>query len=160
MDNKKDNLKFTDLDYLVGDHHLQMIKAALPYIEVSGQCFFSLLIKAQELKRTMDLFESPEGEMGICSLDQEAVSPIDMLNAIKPYGTQKEQDFFDLLINIFQGFQIRRNYQDSLNAQEQSQSSVSHTAVLIEKLQSLLSPEQKSRLENLQMVMQTMQMMS
>lgn len=24
--------KLTDLDYLIGDHHLQMIKAALPFL--------------------------------------------------------------------------------------------------------------------------------
>ena len=28
--NPSDDYKLTDLDYLIGDHHLQMIKAALP----------------------------------------------------------------------------------------------------------------------------------
>ena len=29
--NPSDDYKLTDLDYLVGDHHLQMMKAALPF---------------------------------------------------------------------------------------------------------------------------------
>ena len=29
-------LKLTDLDYATGDHHLQMMKAALPYLEITG----------------------------------------------------------------------------------------------------------------------------
>ena len=28
--NPSDDYKLTDLDYLIGDHHLQMIKASLP----------------------------------------------------------------------------------------------------------------------------------
>ena len=27
-------LKLTDLDYATGDHHLQMVKAALPYLDI------------------------------------------------------------------------------------------------------------------------------
>ena len=36
---EKDEFKLTDLDYLIGDHHLQMIKAALPYMQISQQRF-------------------------------------------------------------------------------------------------------------------------
>ena len=63
---EKDDYKLTDLDYLIGDHHLQMIKAALPYVQVPQQKFLSVLVKGNELMRTMELFrEGPEGEMGI-----------------------------------------------------------------------------------------------
>ena len=111
---EKDELKLTDLDYLIGDHHLQMIKAALPYMQISQQRFLSLLVKGNELMRTMELFrEGPEGEMGICSIEQDKASPIEMLNAMKPYGTSQEQDLLDVIINIMQGFQIRRNYQET-----------------------------------------------
>ena len=40
--NPSDEYKLTDLDYLVGDHHLQMIKAALPYLNVTEQRAVSL----------------------------------------------------------------------------------------------------------------------
>ena len=152
---ERDELKFTELDYLIGDHHLQMIKAALPYVHVSQQKFLSLLVKGNELMRTMELFqEGPEGEMGICSVEQDKISPIEMLNAMKPYGTKLEQDLFDVLINLIQGFQLRRNYQETAPVQENNTSSPS---LMLEKLKNILSPEQQSRLENIQLMMQSLQ---
>ena len=50
-------LKLTDLDYAIGDHHLQMLKAALPYMEISQQKALSLFVKWNELVRTMEFFE-------------------------------------------------------------------------------------------------------
>ena len=54
--NPSDEYKLTDLDYLVGDHHLQMIKAALPYLNVTEQRAVSLFVKFQELRRTFELY--------------------------------------------------------------------------------------------------------
>lgn len=42
-------LKMTELDYLTAAPHLQMIKAALPYINIQEQRIFSLLVKIGEL---------------------------------------------------------------------------------------------------------------
>ena len=65
--NPSDDYKLTDLDYLIGDHHLQMIKASLPYLGVPEQKAISLFVKAQELRKTMELFETEEvASMGIC----------------------------------------------------------------------------------------------
>ena len=36
------DLKLTDLDYATGDHHLQMMKAALPYLDIRRQRSLSL----------------------------------------------------------------------------------------------------------------------
>ena len=98
--------------------------------------------------------EGPEGEMGICSVEQDKISPIEMLNAMKPYGTKQEQDLFDVLINLIQGFQLRRNYQETAPVQENNTSSPS---LMLEKLKNILSPEQQSRLENIQLMMQSLQ---
>ncbi len=156
---EKDDLKLTDLDYLIGNHHLQMIKAALPYVQVSQQKYLSLFVKTNELMRTMELFrEGPAGEMGICSVGQDKASPVEMLNAMKPYGTKQEQDMIDVIINIMQGFQIRKNYQDSTPASESSGGL--QPALMMEKLKPLLSSEQQNRLENIQLMMQTMQAFS
>lgn len=88
------DLKMTDLDYLTASPHLQMIKAALPYIHVPEQRFFSMIVKLSELNRTMKLFEQKEdGMVGICSLEENASdSPLDMLNAMKPYGTPESRN--------------------------------------------------------------------
>lgn len=114
--NNDQSLKMTELDSLTAAPHLQMIKAALPYIQTpEQQRFFSIFTKVSELERTIRLFsEKEEGTLGICSLNEdEPATPLDMLNAMKPYGTQSEQDFIDLIINFLQSSQIYRSYQES-----------------------------------------------
>ena len=98
--NPSDDYKLTDLDYLIGDHHLQMIKAALPYLGVQEQKAISLFVKAQELRKTVELFETEEvASMGICSLESsEGTGSLrDLLKAIRPYGNPMERDMIDIL---------------------------------------------------------------
>ena len=189
-------LKMTELDYLTAAPHLQMIKAALPYINIQEQRIFSLLVKIGELERTVQLFgKKEEGEQGICSLEEDApASPLDMLNAMKPYGTEAEQDFIDLIINFLQGSQLYQSYMDSMdvpdqeiprqeprkeqvhnqersqnehshdrdsgNASSQNRSRNDHFRFPIDQIKNMLPPEQQSRLETAQMLMQTFQQFS
>ena len=137
--NQTDSYKVTDLDYLVGNHRLQMLKAALPFLSISQQRALSIAIKLQELRRTYSLFSSQEtATMGICSLDPQPKtgSPKEMLNAIRPYGNPREQEVIDITQNLMDG---------------QSP---------MEQLMRLLSPEQQSRFETIQLLMQTLQGMA
>lgn len=184
-------LRMTELDYLTASPHLQMIKAALPYINIQEQRFFSLMVKIGELNRTVKLFQQKEeGELGICSLEEDApASPVDMLNAMKPFGTEAEQDFIDLIINFLQGSQLYQSYMDSMDTPEQEiprqesrrepqyrqertstgepEGSSSQTGrrnepfhFPIDQIKNMLPPEQQSRLETAQMLMQTFQQFS
>ena len=104
--NPSDDYKLTDLDYLVGDHHLQMMKAALPFLNVPEQKTLSLMVKFQELKRTYDLFKDEEvASMGICSLDRQEKpgSMRDMLKAIRPYGNPSEREMIDMAESFMDG---------------------------------------------------------
>ena len=137
--NQTDSYKVTDLDYLVGDHRLQMLKAALPFLSISQQRTLSIAIKLQELRRTYSLFSSQEtATMGICSLDSQPKtgSPKEMLTAIRPYGNPREQEVIDITQKLMDG---------------QSP---------MEQLMRLLSPEQQSRFETIQLLMQTLQGMA
>ena len=55
--NEHIDYKLTDLDYLTGDHHLQMMKAALPFLNVPQQRALSMFVKLQELKNTFQLLK-------------------------------------------------------------------------------------------------------
>ena len=58
------DLKLTDLDYATGDHHLQMMKAALPYLDIRRQRSLSMFIRAREMMHTMEFFrENDDGRM-------------------------------------------------------------------------------------------------
>ena len=118
--NEGSTIKLTDFDHLTGDRHLQMMKAALPYVNASGQRFVSILVKFQELRRTVALFDRGEAaELGIMSLgENQRRSPTDMLNAIKPYASPQEQDFIDMACNLIEGLRIGSQYQQDVMLQE------------------------------------------
>lgn len=146
------NFKFTDLDFLVGNHHLQMMKAALPFLHVSEQKFISVLVKLEELHRTVDLFQDEEvATMGICSMDKKSATPLDMLEAIKPYGTTYEQDMIDVVSNFIQGARLSNAYQETAENQNNP-----NKRSPLEQLKNILPPEQQSRLETVQLLMQAM----
>lgn len=99
--------KLTDLDYLTGDHHLQMMKAALPFLNVPQQRALSMFVKLQELKNTFQLFENGEtAAMGIWfpgfSSCKQA-SPRELLKALKPYGNPGEQNLIDAANSLLEG---------------------------------------------------------
>ena len=51
-------LKLTDLDYATGDHHLQMVKAALPYLDIGRQRNLSMFVKAARFNSSIIFFLS------------------------------------------------------------------------------------------------------
>lgn len=168
--NEEQDYKLTDLDYLIGDHHLQMMKAALPYMSLTEQKMISLFVKFNELKRTFHLFEDGEtATLGICSAGERTASPVDMLNAIKPYGNTYEQDFIDLVMNFFQGFGLSRAYRETapdMSAQGNKAEEAGGGSggpfgrIPFEQLKNFLSPEQQSKIETMQLVMSAMQQMT
>lgn len=155
--NEEQDLKLTDLDYLIGNHHLQMMKAALPFMEVPEQKMMSVFVKFKELQRTISLFDQEEvASLGICSAGSapEQRSPMDLLNAIRPYGNSGEQDFIDLISNFLHSGRLGGLAQGFAQG---SASQGSSQGFSFEQLKGFLSPEQQSRMENAQLMMQAMQ---
>jgi len=135
-------LKFTDLDYAIGDHHMQMLKAALPYMGIPKQRALSLFVKWNELMRTMEFFnENGDGMMSVCSLDEDHVSPVDMLSAVRPYASEQEQELIDMMTRFISAGKDRPTEQGP---------------ILAEQLLAMLPPEQRSRFETIQLMMQAM----
>lgn len=176
---QEQTLKMTDLDYMTASPHLQMIKAALPYINVQEQRIFSLLVKVSELERTMKLFtDKEEGALGICSLEKdEPSSPLDMLNAMKPFGSQDEQDFIDLIANFLQGSRLYQSYSQATPGSRPADDTSapggdappdgrsgsaggSPWPFSMDQLKNMLPPEQQSQLETAQLMMQTFRQFS
>ena len=153
--NDEPAMKLTDFDYLIGDHHLQMLKAALPYVNVPQQKFLSILVKCQELRHTLSLFQDDgAATLGICSLDESSPrSPLDMLTAIKPYGNTKEQDLIDMICGFLQGYRMGNQVQEvRIPAQESIPNQPPKPPC--DQLKTFVSPEQQSRLEEIAMLMQ------
>ena len=94
-------LKLTDLDYAIGDHHLQMLKAALPYMgNFSAEGAVSLC-KMERAGADHGIFEeNDDGMLSVCSLEAGHASAVDMLAAVKPYANPREQELIDVFSNI------------------------------------------------------------
>lgn len=176
MDNEQ-TIHANDLDSLIGDNHLQMMKAALPYMNVPQQRLISFFVKFNELRRTIDLFEEGEvAAMGICSLGEEerSDSPINMLNTIKPFADPSEQDFIDLMINFIQGFKLAGTYSDPIlssrvpvqaqsegqNRQNSHRQTNPFARMPMDQIKNFMSPELQSRFDTMQMMMSAIQQMT
>lgn len=136
----EDFYQATEFDQQTTNRHLQVLKAAIPYMPVSQQKTMSFLIKFQELQNAMHIFQSDGGELGICSLTEEEKNPLDMLESIKSYCSDKEKELLDVLTNFLQASQLYRQYQ---NASRQASDNPDGSLNPMETLIHLLSPEQQ-----------------
>ncbi len=98
--NPTKNIQLTEFDYLLADPHLQMMKAAIPYMQHPQQRMFSMIIKIQELQRTVNLFQDDVSAMGISGEPQRKASALEMLQAMKPYAPPQEQEMIEMLENL------------------------------------------------------------
>ena len=159
-------MKLTDFDYLIGDHHLQMTKAALPYVSVPQQRVLSFLVKFKELQKTVALFQEEQvAAMGISSVaETQKGSPLDMMKAIKPYGNTQEQDFIDMVCNFIQGIRMTGQTREPMPLQPATVSNgtipCENASSPLEQLKGFLPPDQQSRLEQAAFLIQTLQQIS
>lgn len=92
------------IDTMIQDRHLEMIKAAIPYLDTPRQRSMAMLVKFMELQRTAALFQNPENNLRMCSEESEEEAPVQMLAAIREYCTDKEKEMVDNIISFVQMF--------------------------------------------------------
>ena len=99
----------TELDALVQDRQLQMMKTAVPYINPSSQGTLAFLIKFLELRRTVALFGQTDASLQMCALP-EAAEPlaIKLLDTFLSFSTEEERETIDLLMGYIQMFSGNR----------------------------------------------------
>lgn len=132
-------LKLTDLDYATGDHHLQMVKAALPYLDIGRQRNLSMFVKVEELLRTMEFFRDQRGRhdedlCARCGTHFSAIHALSRPPLRKPSGAG--DDRYD--------DPVLRDPEGAANA-----------GVTPDQLLALLPPDVKNQFETLQMVIQS-----
>lgn len=94
-----------DLDTLIQDRHLQILKSALPYLNPSRQKDMAMMVKFMELQRTMALFQNPANNLRMCSEEEpEEERSLQMLTTIREYCNDYEKETVDNLINFVQMF--------------------------------------------------------
>ncbi|RDU22999.1 hypothetical protein [Anaerosacchariphilus polymeriproducens] len=108
------NSNMTTFDSVIQTKQLQIIKAAIPYIQTTEQKFLSIYVKYLELNQTINLFNKKEDALKMCSVDSESDSPnekpIRMLNDIRNYCSDTEKETIDMILNFFNAFEIYNSY--------------------------------------------------
>ncbi len=94
----------TTFDEKVQNKDLQILKTALPYLRGSRQKEILTLIKSMELKKSIDLIDSNDTSLSICSTDNPMENTLNMLNDIRKFCNEKEQEHIDMILNIFSMF--------------------------------------------------------
>ena len=102
---QENSKNITTLDSLIEDRQLQMMKAAIPYINNSSQKTMAFLIKYMELERTVAIFTGSENSLQMCSAPQDETAPkLQLLTAIREYCTEQEKETIDTFFNYMQMF--------------------------------------------------------
>lgn len=94
----------TAFDEKTQNKDLQILKTALPYMRGSRQKEILTLIKAIELKKSIDLIDSDDTSLSICSGENPMENTLQMLGDIRQFCNEQEQEHIDMILNLFSMF--------------------------------------------------------
>lgn len=92
---------FTSFDYMTQNRQLQMMKTILPYMKEAQKKQFAILIKYMELQNTIQIFSQEDKVLSMCSVDEESNNMVAMINDLRQFCSEKEQETLDMLTNMF-----------------------------------------------------------
>ncbi len=94
----------TAFDEKIQNKDLQILKTALPYLNGARQKEILMLIKSMELRKSMELIDSNDASLSICSGENPMENTMNMLNDIRKFCSEREQEQIDLVMNVFSMF--------------------------------------------------------
>lgn len=141
---------------IFNSHYIELMKAALPYMNPQAQKSVEILVKTEELIDAVQTFDDVS-ELSAANVRRETVEPEIVLNQIKALCTKEEQTMIDNLLNIITMQKLIQGYR-SFTTLQQNSSDSSHSSNdrLMEFLLAQLTPEQKSNFDSINMVLNTM----
>lgn len=141
-----------DFDQNITTHNMKLIKAALPYIQVSEQRFFSIYLKFSEFINTIQFFSKNETSLTACERENSAQGNLlEMVTAMKNVCDDAERETLDMILNFLQAMQLYKTYTEfyktSNDFQQSEDSSGATQFQSMDMLKAFLSPEQQTMFE-------------
>jgi len=102
MDNS--NYIPTVYDEKIQSKDLQILKTALPYMRGPQQREIVTLIKSIELKKSLELIGQDDADLSICSTSDPTENTLNMLEDIRKFCSEKEQESIDMILNLVSMF--------------------------------------------------------
>lgn len=90
----------TPIDQIANQNHLQLVKAALPYIQTSSQKTLSVLIKVMELQNILRFYTKAPASILACNTESEHPGMLDILTEMRAYCEGEEQKMLDQWIQL------------------------------------------------------------
>ncbi len=91
----------TPFDNMTQTRQLQMLKTVIPYMKEEQKKQFAILIKYMELQNTIQVFSQQDKVMSMCSVDDGGNNMLAMLNDLRQFCTEREQETLDMIANMF-----------------------------------------------------------
>ena len=95
-----DDNQLTPFDNMTQTRGLQMLKAAVPYMKGNRKRQMAILIKYMELQNTASVFAQEDKVLSMCSVDEKDNNTLSMLNEIRRFCNEREQEMIDTYINV------------------------------------------------------------
>lgn len=130
------------LEQMITTHQMQLLKKALPYVDIEEQKFLSIYIKFREFANTFFLFQDSGqvSQLKIQATEKNQKNFNTLLTDLKKVCTKEEAQMIDILQNIMQAFKLYQTYQD---IQPEPDGKVSPQDIL----SAMLTPQQQQMFE-------------
>ena len=116
--NEQDSVKMTPLDQMVAEDQLQILKAAIPYASPNVQSMLSILAKALELQRTIQLFSHLQEISMMSEREPDAANPMEMLQSISQFASGEMKENLNHVMTAFSAVQMFQMYQEDSQTTE------------------------------------------
>ncbi len=109
----------TTIDQIANQNHLQLFKAAIPYLPENRQSFLSCYIKMVELQNVASFFSNSHGRLQSCAVGQEAPNLTDMISDLRNFCDESEQKWLDQMSNVLTAMELYAAMAENFDSEEE-----------------------------------------
>lgn len=134
-----DSEKMTPFDQLISTQGLQILKLLIPYTPPENQRFLAVYTKFLELQHTIDFFQNFQSDVSSQGFEQKAVSPVHILQEIRPYIPTQIAETLDTLSNMMEMMEMFQAMQETVDTEENSDTDFNPLSMM----KTMLEPKQQ-----------------
>lgn len=104
----------TAIDQVANRNHLQLIKAAIPYLPPENQPMISVCVKMLEVQNVAAFYNHSPDRVSACGSDSERPGIVDILSDIRNYCEGEEQEMIDRCLQLLSTLELYSTLMQSM----------------------------------------------
>lgn len=104
----------TAIDQVANRNHLQLVKAAIPYLPPENQRMVSVCVKMMELQNVAAFYNRSSDRVSACSSGAEPPGIVDILSDIRNYCEGEEQEMIDHCLQLLSTLELYSTLMQSM----------------------------------------------